>query len=206
MKGERVGDSQQVKDCGICTSPGHFTNACPTLREEPIEHADAVGGFFGQQQRSDPFSNIYNPGWRNHPNLKYDNQNFQKPPPPPQSPNSAREDRTENSVERGHAQQGKSEIELKIFSKQAKKPEMVLVTKPPFPERFAKGEKEEEENEIFETFRKAPILKLKELPKHLKYAYLGENGTLPVIISSKLSTLEEEKLIRVLREFREAIG
>ncbi|KAL0319773.1 UNVERIFIED_CONTAM: hypothetical protein Sradi_5238800 [Sesamum radiatum] len=34
----------------------------------------------------------------------------------------------------------------------------------------------------------------------------GEDGTLPVIISSKLSTLEEEKLIRVLREFREAIG
>ncbi|KAL0411606.1 UNVERIFIED_CONTAM: hypothetical protein Slati_3750300 [Sesamum latifolium] len=35
---------------------------------------------------------------------------------------------------------------------------------------------------------------------------LGENDTLPVIISSKLSTLEEEKLIRVLREFHEAIG
>ncbi|KAL0386071.1 UNVERIFIED_CONTAM: hypothetical protein Sradi_3001400, partial [Sesamum radiatum] len=33
-----------------------------------------------------------------------------------------------------------------------------------------------------------------------------KNETLPVIISSKLSTLEEEKLIRVLREFREAIG
>ncbi|KAL0292524.1 UNVERIFIED_CONTAM: Retrovirus-related Pol polyprotein from transposon.6, partial [Sesamum radiatum] len=52
----------------------------------------------------------------------------------------------------------------------------------------------------------APTLELKELPKHLKYAFLGENDTLPVIISSKLSTLEEEKLIRVLREFREAIG
>ncbi|KAL0411614.1 UNVERIFIED_CONTAM: hypothetical protein Slati_3751100 [Sesamum latifolium] len=52
----------------------------------------------------------------------------------------------------------------------------------------------------------APKLESKELPKHLKYAFLGENDTLPVIISSKLSTLEEEKLIRVLREFREAIG
>ncbi|KAL0440150.1 UNVERIFIED_CONTAM: Pol polyprotein [Sesamum latifolium] len=84
----------------------------------------------------------------------------------------------------------------------------VLMTKPPFPKRFSKAKKEVEEKEIFETFRKvkAPTLELKELPKHLKYAFLGENDTLPVIISSKLSTLEEEKLIRVLREFREAIG
>ncbi|KAL2243926.1 UNVERIFIED_CONTAM: Retrovirus-related Pol polyprotein from transposon 17.6 [Sesamum indicum] len=52
----------------------------------------------------------------------------------------------------------------------------------------------------------APALELKELPKHLKYAFLGENKTLLVIISSKLTDLEEEKLIRVLREFREAIG
>ncbi|KAL0400113.1 UNVERIFIED_CONTAM: hypothetical protein Sradi_2354600 [Sesamum radiatum] len=52
----------------------------------------------------------------------------------------------------------------------------------------------------------APTLELKELPKHLNYAFLGQNDTLPVIISSKPSTLEEEKLIHILREFREAIG
>ncbi|KAL0300094.1 UNVERIFIED_CONTAM: Transposon Ty3-I Gag-Pol polyprotein [Sesamum calycinum] len=52
----------------------------------------------------------------------------------------------------------------------------------------------------------APTLELKELPKHLKYAHLGENNTLPVIISSKLTPLEEEKLIRVLRKFKKAIG
>ncbi|KAL0439042.1 UNVERIFIED_CONTAM: hypothetical protein Slati_2387200 [Sesamum latifolium] len=52
----------------------------------------------------------------------------------------------------------------------------------------------------------APVLELKELPNHLKYAFLGENNTLPVIISSKLTPLEEKKLVRVLREFREAIG
>jgi hypothetical protein len=33
----------------------------------------------------------------------------------------------------------------------------------------------------------APVLELKELPHHLKYAYLGEEQTLPVIISNKLS-------------------
>ncbi|KAL0463198.1 UNVERIFIED_CONTAM: hypothetical protein Slati_0207400, partial [Sesamum latifolium] len=58
---------------------------------------------------------------------------------------------------------------------------------------------------LLPSILQAPTLELKELPKHLKYAFLRENDTLPVIISSKLSTLEE-KLIRVLREFREAIG
>nr|XP_027090190.1 uncharacterized protein LOC113711211 [Coffea arabica] len=52
----------------------------------------------------------------------------------------------------------------------------------------------------------APVLELKPLPEHLKYAYLGDNETLPVIISSALSKTQEEKLIRVLREHKEAIG
>ncbi|XP_071905840.1 uncharacterized protein [Coffea arabica] len=51
----------------------------------------------------------------------------------------------------------------------------------------------------------APVLELKPLPEHLKYAYLGDNETLPVIISSALSKIQEEKLIRVLREHKEAI-
>ncbi|PIN17394.1 DNA-directed DNA polymerase [Handroanthus impetiginosus] len=51
-----------------------------------------------------------------------------------------------------------------------------------------------------------PQLELKPLPDHLKYAFLDHKGTLPVIISSKLSTVEEEKLIRVLKNFKEAIG
>ncbi|KAL2251705.1 UNVERIFIED_CONTAM: Gag-Pol polyprotein [Sesamum indicum] len=59
---------------------------------------------------------------------------------------------------------------------------------------------------IVPSILQAPALELKELPKHLKYAFLGENKILPVIISSKLTDLEEEKLIRVLREFRKVIG
>nr|XP_027062678.1 uncharacterized protein LOC113689040 [Coffea arabica] len=35
----------------------------------------------------------------------------------------------------------------------------------------------------------APVLELKPLPEHLKYAYLGDNETLPVIISSALSKI-----------------
>ena len=53
---------------------------------------------------------------------------------------------------------------------------------------------------------KPPKLDLKPLPSHLKYAYLAEFETLPVIIASDLTPLEEDKLIRVLKEFKSAIG
>ncbi|KAB2595254.1 hypothetical protein D8674_017561 [Pyrus ussuriensis x Pyrus communis] len=53
---------------------------------------------------------------------------------------------------------------------------------------------------------KAPKLELKPLPPHLKYAYLAEFETLPVIITSDLTPNEEDKLIRVLKEFKSVIG
>ena len=46
----------------------------------------------------------------------------------------------------------------------------------------------------------------KPLPSHLKYAYLGVESTLPVIISASLTALEEEKLLRVLRDHKHALG
>ena len=51
-----------------------------------------------------------------------------------------------------------------------------------------------------------PKIELKPLPSYLKYIFLGDGETLSVIISSKLSTLEEEKLIRVLKDYKKAIG
>ncbi|KAL0413153.1 UNVERIFIED_CONTAM: hypothetical protein Sradi_1517000 [Sesamum radiatum] len=76
-----VGNTQQVKACGICTSSDHATNACPTLHEEFTMHANAVGGFSRPPQRvHDHFSNTYNPEWRDYPKLRYGDQpqNFQK--------------------------------------------------------------------------------------------------------------------------------
>ena len=45
----------------------------------------------------------------------------------------------------------------------------------------------------------------KPLPSHLKYAYLGVASTLPMIISASLTELEEEKLLRVLRDHKHAL-
>ncbi|CAN6707326.1 unnamed protein product [Malus baccata var. baccata] len=52
----------------------------------------------------------------------------------------------------------------------------------------------------------APTLELKPLPDHLKYVFLGDDKTLPIIVSSSLTTHEEEKLVRVLREHKTAMG
>ena len=51
----------------------------------------------------------------------------------------------------------------------------------------------------------APILELKPLPKHLQYVYLGENDTLPVIIAKTRTPIQQEKLIRVLRDHKMVI-
>ncbi|XP_040955958.1 uncharacterized protein [Gossypium hirsutum] len=51
-----------------------------------------------------------------------------------------------------------------------------------------------------------PKMDLKELPKNLKYIYLGENQTLPLIVSNALTEMRESKLLRVLREHKEAFG
>ena len=51
-----------------------------------------------------------------------------------------------------------------------------------------------------------PKMKQKPLPSHLRYAYLGNASTLPVIISASLTATEEEKLLRVLRDHKAALG
>ncbi|CAN6677811.1 unnamed protein product [Malus baccata var. baccata] len=63
---------QNVSACGVCSMQGHPTDKCPQLIENGgWETLNAVG--FGQsyQQRNDPFSNTYNPGWRDHPNFEW---------------------------------------------------------------------------------------------------------------------------------------
>ncbi|KAL4297162.1 hypothetical protein GQ457_12G011620 [Hibiscus cannabinus] len=56
------------------------------------------------------------------------------------------------------------------------------------------------------SIEQPPKLELKQLPEQLKYAYLGKNETLPVIISSKLQADQEERLIATLRQHKEALG
>ena len=61
-------------------------------------------------------------------------------------------------------------------------------------------------NKLLPSVIQAPTLELKPLPNHLKYVFLGDKETLPVIVSSSLTAMEEEKLVRVLQKYKTAIG
>ena len=47
---------------------------------------------------------------------------------------------------------------------------------------------------------------LKELPSHLKYAFLEPKKGKPIIISAELIENEEQRLLQILRKYKEAIG
>ncbi|XP_075473907.1 uncharacterized protein LOC142504956 [Primulina tabacum] len=56
------------------------------------------------------------------------------------------------------------------------------------------------------SLEEPPTLELKPLPPHLKYVYLGENNKLPVIISSYLTDVMEDKLLKVLKAHNSAFA
>ncbi|KAD5961340.1 hypothetical protein E3N88_12813 [Mikania micrantha] len=56
------------------------------------------------------------------------------------------------------------------------------------------------------SLEEPPKSELKELPKHLKYVFLGENNTLPVIIAANLDEAQEKALMEVLVTHKAAIG
>ncbi|KAK1648998.1 hypothetical protein QYE76_066803 [Lolium multiflorum] len=51
-----------------------------------------------------------------------------------------------------------------------------------------------------------PVFDLKPLPDNLKYAYIDDKKTYLVIISAKLSDIEEERLLEILKKHQGAIG
>jgi hypothetical protein len=51
-----------------------------------------------------------------------------------------------------------------------------------------------------------PKLELKTLPSTLKYAFLGDSDTFPVVISSSLDDHQEQALLTILRDHKRAIG
>ena len=51
-----------------------------------------------------------------------------------------------------------------------------------------------------------PKMEQNPLPSHLRYAYLWNASTLPVIISASLIAIKEDKLLRVLRDHKDALG
>ncbi|KAJ8615758.1 hypothetical protein MRB53_035130 [Persea americana] len=80
----------QVPMCNWCQSPGHVMEECPnTSGGNNHENVSALS-------LNNPYSNTYNPGWRNHPNFSWTQGNRAGPSnfqsqglPSPQRPNFA---------------------------------------------------------------------------------------------------------------------
>ncbi|XP_020409497.1 uncharacterized protein LOC109946370 [Prunus persica] len=72
--------------CAICNIPGHPTYQCTASEAYPefVQEQVNLMNSYNQRPRNDPFSNTDNPGWRDHPNLSWKNnnqfQNFQPKP------------------------------------------------------------------------------------------------------------------------------
>ena len=62
---------------------------------------------------------------------------------------------------------------------------------------------EEKEHEVEKSSEE---LIQKEPPKHLKYAFLGAERAQPVIIATDLREENEQKLIRILKKYKEVIA
>ncbi|KAJ9187026.1 hypothetical protein P3X46_002525 [Hevea brasiliensis] len=85
---------------------------------------------------------------------------------------------------------------------------MALQSLPPVPKRYgvSRIDLPISHTKLLPSVVQAPVLEHKPLPENLKCVYLGDNETLSVIISSNLTKIQEDRLIRVLRIYKEAIG
>ncbi|KAG8483125.1 hypothetical protein CXB51_022049 [Gossypium anomalum] len=116
--------------CEICVKPDRPTDSCLILHEDLIEQSNVVGNFPRlPQRRYDPYSNLYNVGWKDHPNISFGlNPRFNQPyqqklPPKQQLPplNSSLEaivERLANSTEKF---QQKTDMHLQELDKQVSK-------------------------------------------------------------------------------------
>ena len=59
------------------------------------------------------------------------------------------------------------------------------------------------EVKVQETEKSSEGLILNELPKHLKYAFLGEEKSKPVIIATDLTIEKKKEVVKILRKHKE---
>jgi hypothetical protein len=74
--------STQPKSCSFCSSIMHHVNDCPSAGNYTDVSHEQVNAAFSRSG-NDPYSNIYNPGWRNHPNFSWKSPNAENSAPGP---------------------------------------------------------------------------------------------------------------------------
>ena len=95
---------------------------------------------------------------------------------------------------------------VKFKDEEVKECERYLEATPLFPPSMQPKVEDLKSCQLTSPPKEPPKLELKPLPSNLRYAFLGQDSTFPVIINSSLSDVEEEKLLRILREHKKALG
>nr|XP_023911338.1 uncharacterized protein LOC112022950 [Quercus suber] len=95
---------------------------------------------------------------------------------------------------------------VKFNNEEVKECERYLEATPLFPPSMQPKVKDLKSCQPTSPPEEPPKLELKPLPSNLRYAFLGQDSSFPVIINSSLSDVEEEKLLRILREHKMALG
>ena len=81
MMGQASSSSIANEACAVCGNHNHMTMHCPA-NEQGVEYREQAHSMNSYNQRqNNPYSNTYNPGWRNHPNFSWNNGNTQGQPP-----------------------------------------------------------------------------------------------------------------------------
>jgi hypothetical protein len=74
--------STQLEPCSFCSSTMHEVNNCPSaVNYAHVSNEQANAAF--SRPGNDPYSNTYNPGWRNHPNFSWKSPNVENSAPGP---------------------------------------------------------------------------------------------------------------------------
>ncbi|XP_070679536.1 uncharacterized protein [Malus domestica] len=81
ISGSQVAVQQPLQaTCSICSLTNHDFLSCPHKDAYPEFTAEQVNSFNNfPRPRYDPYSNFYNPGWRDHPNLRWDKEQHTRP-------------------------------------------------------------------------------------------------------------------------------
>ncbi|KAK8980795.1 hypothetical protein V6N11_047926 [Hibiscus sabdariffa] len=215
-----AGKNQSFRACGICTMADHPTDGCPSLQDETV---NVVGNFPGPPQRPyNPHSNTYNPGWRDHPNLSYapnprPNPTYQpRPPQQYQPPNKlSLETLMERLMQSQEQYQNRTDSRIRATNSKSKEkptnsdgtttkegvptvePEpSPYAEPPPFPSRFLKKDKQAEEKDILDVFRKVELnIPLIEIGKvGIKRAMCDLGTSINVMPLSVYNTFSEDPI------------
>uniref|UniRef100_A0A2N9EYS5 RNA-directed DNA polymerase n=1 Tax=Fagus sylvatica TaxID=28930 RepID=A0A2N9EYS5_FAGSY len=173
------------EECSVCHDPEHPTKDCPMLPSVVgvfEEHCGAIGNF---RKPFSPYSETYNPGWRNHPNFVNEKGKFPSQPQIPQGQHMAQGSQNKKNVEHVNevtTRSGKN-VDSPHIEEQEKSSDNVdlpttsePLTRPisvPFPQALKASRKLDSSPEILENLRQVrinlPLLHvIKQVPSYAK--------------------------------------